>query len=112
MAAPATPDAVGPRGGADRPFFICLWLLGGVYVVLILAMLLADASFTSPGHLWRALQSREIRYAIKLSLLSCSLTTILSLWAAVPLGYLLSRVSFRGRSLLDAILDIPIVLPP
>ena len=100
------------RRGSDRPFYVCLWLLGGVYVVLIVAMLWADASFTSPGHVWRALQSREIRYAIKLSLVSCSLTTILSLWVAVPLGYLMSRTRFRGRALLDAVLDIPIVLPP
>ncbi len=112
MGASTNPQPGGPSGAADRPFFICLWLLGGLYLVLIVAMLLADASFTSPGHLWRALQAREIRYAIKLSLLSCSLTTLLSLWVAVPLGYLLSRLSFRGKSLLDALLDIPIVLPP
>jgi molybdate transport system permease protein len=65
-----------------------------------------------------ALQSREIRYAIWLSLISCSVTTILSLWVAVPTGYLLSRwhrsgARFAGvRHALDAILDIPIVLPP
>jgi molybdate transport system permease protein len=31
---------------------------------------------------------------------------------AVPVGYLLSRHQFFGRNLIDAILDIPIVLPP
>jgi molybdate transport system permease protein len=31
---------------------------------------------------------------------------------AVPLGYSLSRFRFPGRYLLDAMLDIPIVLPP
>jgi molybdate transport system permease protein len=87
-------------------------ILGGTYLVLVVAMLLADASFTSPGHLWSALQSREIRYAIRLSLITCSLTAILSVWVATPIGYLLSRHSFRGKALLDAILDIPIVLPP
>jgi molybdate transport system permease protein len=109
---PAKSGPAHPQRASDRAFFICLWFLGGVYVVLIVAMLVADAAFTSPGHLWRALQSREIRYAIKLSLVSCCLTTLLSLWVAVPLGYLLSRVSFRGKSVVDAILDIPIVLPP
>jgi molybdate transport system permease protein len=43
---------------------------------------------------------------------SCSITTVLSLWVAVPLGYILSRCRFRGRNALDTILDIPIVLPP
>ena len=36
----------------------------------------------------------------------------MSLWVAVPLGYLLARVEFRGKALLDTLLDIPIVLPP
>ena len=54
----------------------------------------------------------EIRYSVKLSLISCTITTILSLWVAVPVGYLLSRFKFVGQNLLDAILDIPIVLPP
>ena len=31
---------------------------------------------------------------------------------ATPLGYLLSRFDFRGRWLIDTIIDIPVVLPP
>jgi len=117
----ASPPASEPEAGAaparvrmrsDWPFFACLSILGGVYIVLIIALLLADASFTSPGHLWSALASPEIRYAIKLSLISCTITALLSLWVAVPLGYLLSRCDFPGRNLVDTVLDIPIVLPP
>jgi molybdate transport system permease protein len=106
-------DASGkPRGRSDVPFLLALGILGGLYVLLIVAMLLADASFTTPDHLWHALKSREIRYAIKLSMISCGITAILSVWVAVPLGYLLSRYQFRGKALLDVLLDIPIVLPP
>lgn len=100
------------RKGSDRAFLISLWVLGGTYVVLLAATVLSDAFYTTPGHLWRALQSPEIRHAIRLSLLSCSLTTVLSLWVAVPVGYLMSRLQFRGKGLIDALLDIPIVLPP
>jgi molybdate transport system permease protein len=111
---PGPAQANGPVAGRrpDWPFWLGLWLLSGLYVGLILALLVADASFTAPAHLWRALQSQEIRYAIKLSLVSCSLTTILALWVSVPIGYLLARTSFPGRALVDALLDIPIVLPP
>src|SRR5215510_16448662 len=109
--APDTP-ASHPRGRSDIPFLLALGLLGGLYVLLIVGMLVADASYTTPGHLWDALKSREIRYAIKLSLISCTITAILSVWVAVPLGYLLSRYRFRGKALLDVLLDIPIVLPP
>jgi molybdate transport system permease protein len=60
----------------------------------------------------KALSKPEIQYSIRLSLISCTITAILSLWVAIPIGYLMSRYRFFGHSLLDAILDIPIVLPP
>jgi molybdate transport system permease protein len=106
------PDNPSRRVGSDVPFLVCLALLGGTYVVLVVAMLLADASFTTPSHLGAALASPEIQYAIRLSLESSGITAVLSVWVAVPLGYLLSRYRFRGKVLLDALLDIPIVLPP
>lgn len=101
-----------PRGRSDVPFLLGLGLIGGLYVGLIVAMLMADAAFTTPGHLLAALANREIRYSIRLSLISCGITAILSVWTAVPLGYLLSRYRFPGKWLIDALLDIPIVLPP
>ena len=59
-----------------------------------------------------ALSTEEIQYSVKLTLLSCFMTAILSLLVAVPIGYLLSRTEFRSKALVDAMLDIPIVLPP
>ena len=100
------------RVPSDAPFYVSFGILGGSYIVLILALLIADVFYTTPQHVMQALNSPEIRYAIKLSLISCTLTTILSLWVAVPLGYLLARHKFPGMGLIDAILDIPIVLPP
>ena len=112
-----SPDAGRPpsppvRCRRDWPFFAGLAILSGVYLLLIAAMLVADLSFTTPRHLLQALASDEIRYSIKLSLVSCTLTTLLSLWVAVPTGYLMSRHRFPGKRLIDAIFDIPIVLPP
>lgn len=100
------------RVPSDVPFIIGLCLLGGVYVFLIVGMLVADAAYLRPSDFVKIFQSPEIRYATRLSLVSSSLATLLSLWVAVPIGYLLSRFKFRGKSLLDAVLDIPIVLPP
>lgn len=112
----------------DRPFLAVLGVIGGFYVLLIVAMLLADVLYTTPGHLFEALRSPEIRYAIGLSLISCTITAILSVWVAVPLGYLMARWDdapirrrlkrfslpsvFNPKLLIDALLDIPVVLPP
>ena len=111
-AAENTQGVQGVQPRSDWPFLLGLALLSGLYVALIAAMLVADLSFTTPGHLLAALRSPEIRFSIRLSLISCTLTTLLSLWIAVPIGYLLSRFNFPGKKLVDAILDIPIVLPP
>ena len=68
----------------------------GSYVLLIAALLAALASFTSAGHVRAAIHSEEIRFAMKLSLLSCTLTMLISLWIAVPAGYVLSRARLAG----------------
>ena len=100
------------KAGSDTPFLIGLGILGGSYALIILAMILADLAYVDKESMLGALRSPEIHYSIVLSLLSCTLSTILSLWVAIPLGYLTSRFDFPGKRFLDTVLDIPIVLPP
>jgi molybdate transport system permease protein len=100
------------RAGSDVPFFVVLGILGGSYLLLIVALLVADLAFTSPRHFAAALRKPEIQYAIRLTLISCTVSALLSIWIATPLGYLLSRFTFRGRWLIDTLIDIPVVLPP
>jgi len=100
------------RAGSDAPFFAVMGTLGGSYILLIVAMLAADLAYTSPRNFADALRKPEIQFAIWLTLVSCSISALLSIWVATPLGYLLSRFPFRGRWLIDTIIDIPIVLPP
>ena len=57
-------------------------------------------------------QVRILQFSIKLGLVSCTVTTLLSLWVAIPIGYLMSRFTFRGKAFVDTFLDIPVVLPP
>jgi len=67
---------------------------------------------SKPNPLVQALRNRDIQFSIMLSLISCTITTLLSLWVAVPIGYVMSRFEFRGKPFIDTLLDIPIVLPP
>lgn len=109
-------------GLPDAFFFLCMSIIGGSYVLLVVLLLVADAAYMVQGSGWReiifenpmvlALAKPEIRYSVVLSLISCTLAAVLSLFVAVPIGWMLSRFRFRGRNLIDAVLDIPIVLPP
>jgi molybdate transport system permease protein len=100
------------RVRSDVPFFILMVTLGALYLVLIVSMLAADFAYTSLDVVVRESLKPRMQYATALSLVSCTISAILSVWVAVPIGYLMSRYRFRGQSLVDAILDIPIVLPP
>ncbi|MFV1966698.1 MAG: ABC transporter permease [Pirellulaceae bacterium] len=116
---------------SDAAFHVVFAVIGSTYVLLIVAMLAADVVYmgretveaaTRDGNsFWSALirnpvtlalADRKIQYSIWLSLISCTLSSILSLWVAVPTGYLLSRRRLPGRNFVDAVLDVPIVLPP
>ena len=98
--------------GSDRGFYLALIALGGSYVFLVVALLIGDLLYTNPGEIRDALNDPHIRFAIRLSLLTSTTTAILAVWVAVPLGYLLSRTEFRGKAVVDTLVDIPIVLPP
>ncbi|MEX2286540.1 MAG: ABC transporter permease [Planctomycetaceae bacterium] len=105
-----SPESFRPR--SDVLFYLSFGIIGGTYIVLIVLMLVAEGSYSTVESFTKALGNRNVQYSIRLSLLSCTLTTILSLWVAVPIGYLMSRHNFRGKAFIDAVLDIPIVLPP
>ena len=103
---------------------------GLLYLLLIVSMILADFQFANPADLLEALRDERVRFSIGLSLLTCTISAILSIWIAIPTGYLLSRLDSPGlggrggrgatgkrlfgavRYLVDTLLDIPIVLPP
>ena len=58
------------------------------------------------------LGSRAVLDALRLSLVSATLAAVLSFVLGVPLAWVLARVPFRGRSLVRALVTVPLVLPP
>lgn len=63
-------------------------------------------------NLWTSLQTPEIRFSVKLSLLTSLISTLLCILFAVPISYGIVRLRFRGKQIVNTILDIPIALPP
>lgn len=108
----------------DRCFAAGFVVIGLGYLSLIVLLIVADLLSTSAGGFVAALSSPEIRYAAVLSLATATVSAVLSVWVATPIGYVMSRgVGKPGRvaasannrrlyALVDAVLDVPIVLPP
>lgn len=61
------------------------------------------------GH---AITNRVVLDALTLSLTTTVVSLGLTLALGTPLAYLLARRSFRGSSIVETIIDLPIVLPP
>jgi molybdate transport system permease protein len=55
---------------------------------------------------------RGITDALRLSLVTTAVSLVLTVGLGTPLAWLLARRSFPGRRLADALVDLPIVLPP
>ncbi|MHB9863172.1 molybdate ABC transporter permease subunit [Streptomyces sp. YIM S03343] len=101
------------RGGAGRrgvPVALLLPALAGLaFLLLPLVALLVRAPWsTLPGQL----SSTEVWQALRLSLVSATAATAVSLVLGVPLAWLLARVDFPGRGLVRALVTLPLVLPP
>ncbi|MEZ4868742.1 MAG: ABC transporter permease [Caldilineaceae bacterium] len=59
-----------------------------------------------------SLAQSAVRQAILLSLSSAATSMLLTLILGTPVAYLLARRRFRGRALLETVIDLPMVLPP
>jgi molybdate transport system permease protein len=58
------------------------------------------------------LSNPQVLQAIQLSLTTTAISTLAALLLGTPLAYLLARHKFRGRSAIDTLIDLPMVLPP
>ncbi len=64
------------------------------------------------GSLWRAAASPVVVDALALSLLTTAVSLLITVAVGLPLAVVLARRRFPGKAILEAILDLPIVLPP
>ncbi|WP_433050606.1 ABC transporter permease [Dactylosporangium sp. CS-033363] len=83
--------------------------IGLLFLVLPLAGLLIRAPWTT---LPERIAQPGVLTALRLSLQSATLATVLCLIFGVPLAWLLARVEFPGRRIVRAIVTVPLVLPP
>jgi len=81
-------------------------------VFLALPVLVIVGRAVIGGGLAGALATDAVLSALALSLGTTAVSLALTLALGTPLAYLLARRSFRGSSLLETIVDLPIVLPP
>jgi molybdate transport system permease protein len=96
------------RRGVPR-LAVALAVVAAAFFIVPLVGLVQRAPW---GSLWDDLSTPQARDAIRLSV-ECSLwATGLSVVLGVPLAWVLARTRFPGRSLVRALVVLPMVLPP
>ena len=80
-----------------------------IFLIFPLVALIARIPLAS---LLGNLGGAEVVQAVRLSLTTTAISTSVALLFGTPLAYLLARRTFRGRHVIDTLLDLPMVLPP
>jgi molybdate transport system permease protein len=97
---------------SSRWFSTALIAALAVTLVFLALPVLAIFLHTSPGQLISSLGDGSSTDALRLSL-ECSLAAVaIIVVVGTPAAYLLATRSFRGRSLVITVIELPLVLPP
>ena len=59
----------------------------------------------------RLASDKELRSSLALTIGTATLATVLGILGATPVAYALARGRFRGRSILAALIDLPLLIP-
>ena len=92
---------------------------GWVFILPSLALILL-LGLPLVAMVWRAIGQDFFKYALSptsiaalnLSLLTSTATVLVAVLTGTPLAYILAHWKFRGRTALELLVDLPVVLPP
>jgi molybdate transport system permease protein len=90
-------------------------LLGLASVPLVSFLLIPIAGLLlriSAKDLFATFLDPQASQAVSLSVITTVITVLLTILFGTPVAYLIARKEFPGKRLLDALVDLPIVLPP
>jgi molybdate/tungstate transport system permease protein len=101
-----------PRpGAAHRTATIVAGLCGSIFLLFLvapIARLVAGGGTSGVGELFT---DAELRGALWLTAVTATLAMAAGALGGTPLAYLLARRSFRGKAIVAAVLDLPLLIP-
>ncbi|HEY5525164.1 MAG TPA: ABC transporter permease [Clostridium sp.] len=86
-------------------FFI---ILLSTFILLTIAVVLKR----SLPELWESIKDEEIQFAIKTTMYTSTIATLIALIFSVPIAYGLAKYQFPGKGLVNGIIQIPNSIPP
>ncbi|MCD6558580.1 MAG: ABC transporter permease [Palaeococcus sp.] len=91
-------------------FFALLGSFLVLYIVLPIFVIFLKQAFDMEM-VFKTLHDPLVLESLRNSLFTSTATMVISLFFGVPLGYVLARMDFMGKSAVQAVVDVPIVIP-
>jgi molybdate transport system permease protein len=79
-----------------------------IYALLVLSLFF----FFRGEILWDTLRSERTLFSIRLSIMTATISTLLSVLIAIPSAFALSRYDFPGKRAVDTMLELPMIVSP
>lgn len=118
---PLPPDitlepARAPRGGTgagagDRALSVLVAIVASLFLLFVVAPLVGLVGNGGAAGIRAIFGDAELRSSLALTVGTASLATLLGIVGATPVAYAIARGRFRGRALLAAIIDLPLLIP-
>lgn len=96
----------------NRLFSMVLWTVTGLLALALAGLVLAALLECGRTSAMRPPDTAEILFAVRLTLLTATCAAALAVAVSLPVAYLFARRTFRGKAVLDTLLDLPLVLSP
>lgn len=97
---------------ADHTSKLLLWSPSLIFLLFIIIPLVAVFYNLDVTKVLRELRNPGVVDALSLGVMTSSLTSLLSFLFGVPTAYLLATRNFFGKAFFDAVIDVPMILPP
>lgn len=96
----------------NRVFSIFVFSLLVVIVLFFLILVLGLFQQLGDTSFQKKLYLGEILYAIKLTVITATISSIISIVIAIPVSYVLSRYNFPLKNFVNSVLYLPIIISP
>ena len=107
----AAPPAPGRRWRTGPVWVALQVVLSGSLLLLFLLPIVALFTYAPLSRIVAAAENVQVREAIWLTLYASGIAVLASALLAIPLGYLLARRRFFGRSIVESLVGLPVVVP-
>ncbi len=95
--------------------FSCFWpvfgLLGALLVLFVVLPLASTFWGTSFAAIGAALSDPQVLRSLYLTFGAALFATLIGFLAGLPLAYVLARRNFPGKRLVEAVIDLPVIIP-